>query len=248
MFLIVSSFVVSFLLAAGAMAMLRGSADAPTPGSSTAVVVEKSNFPNVGPWRVTVAAVMAGRPSAVTVLRSSGVRNAPPAVAHEPRIDGDAARRLETEFQLAADGRRLGVLTRFLDTLGIGGGAAPKPSRDDARAVVTASSLLGGRIATCRVGSPIEPDDIRDLMLVEPALPGEKPAPQLTLARTQNGETVVSQARIKGGGDTRIAIAIVARARTAGAQGEAFGRAVVATTAKWLKENLRPPRPYTPKC
>lgn len=250
--LIVFSFVASFLLAAGAMALLRG-ADGPgkAPDLAEVEVERAESFPNVGPWRVAVAATLSGRGSSVVVIRGPEGRDADPTIQIErPRRDDAAAQTLQARLNQVGEGgieQHRSLLKQFLDTSGIEGAGSPGQSTDDSRTAVASASRLGGTIANCPRGSPDEPATVSALKGITNAAGGGRP--HVTLRGTQGRETVVSQVAILGGGTSRIAVAIVARVRSVNPNTAQSGEEVLEKVARWLDEdNLHAPVDYVPAC
>ena len=246
--LIVFSFTASFLLAAGAMAMLRGSdtTDQDAGSKPAAVEVDGSPFPNVGPWRVAVAATLSGRSPSVTVLRGPKALNAAPSAGTaQPLGESDAARKLDAELERLRGGdaeQEREVLKKYLDTSGLEAGGQPDAREDSATAVASAS-LLGGIIAPCRA-APKRPAAVDALK----AVTAPRARPHVMLAGTPGNDTVVSEVAIVGGGKQRVAVAIVARVPSQKPATAQSGIEVVEKVADWLDDHLSAPDDYEPAC
>jgi hypothetical protein len=250
----VFSFVASFLLAAGAVAVLRGSSGGGPAKSTTPVVVTTSKpLPSTGAWRITVAVVMGGRRSPVKVLHSPTRPKELPRVdtVSPPRDDGAAARTLQDVLRSAAtDKAKRAAIAAFLGAAGIvGAGGAAAPT-DDTGTAVASVALLGAALGECLPGIP-STIIAKRMKAVEPVGLGMD-RPHVTFSKSVGAETVVAQVAIKGRGPRRVAVAIIARGPSgppaAAPSAVAGGKAALTTVGGWLEDNLHAPKPFKPAC
>jgi hypothetical protein len=245
--LIVLSFAASFVIAAAAVAMLRGSGGSKHSAAAVELEHKPTPFPNVRPWRVEVAATLSGRPGSVMVLRAPAPGGGAPSTATaKPRPGGTPGQTLRDQLKhvMGNTAKVRAVLHRFLDTSGVEAGGPADPSPDDSRTAVASASLLSGPIAQCPNESRTAPAAVIALQQVAKAPGVRDPRPHVTLPGREGDDTVVSQVAIIGGSTSRIAVAIVARAPSTSDGGDV----VVTKVAGWLDRNLHAPEGYKPAC
>ena len=255
--LIVFSFVASFVLAAGAVALLRpDTTDGPgdpedSPALAAVEVPTSRSLPMALPWQVTVAATLGGRRAYVKVLRSRTRAGTVPPVQTlgMPRPDDGAGRSLQRSEQVSRDDReRRDAMERFVNTAGIVRDGQSESAAGDRAAAVRSVALLGGALGGCLSGLGLADKTVVKRMEAQDPVGLGMDRPHVTFQEMAGGDTVVAQVGILGGGPGRIAVAIVARARTTSPYAIENGKKVLRDAAEWLDKYVRSPKGYKPAC